>query len=228
VKVDPFGNLWFGTMRCDSSLPVGSLYSMTRKTFNSHPTGSVPPPPRTPSPSPTATHTHPPHPLQPSPPAKSRPPQPPPHPHPPPPLDIWISNGLGWSPDASQMYFTDSTPRTISAFDFAPDGPALANRRAFVTPPPGGEPDGLTVDAEGGVWSCMWDGARIERYDAAGGGVETVRVGVTRPTSCCFGGGDLTTLFVTSASIDVGGEDDGRVLVFERAGVGLPPNKFVL
>lgn len=109
-----------------------------------------------------------------------------------------ISNGLGWSPDDRTMYVTDSAVRTIWAFDFDIDTATLDNRRVFATDHDC-EPDGLTVDAEGGVWSAKWGGGRVVRYDPDGTVTASIEAPVSRPTSCMFGGAELDTLYVTSA-----------------------------
>ena len=64
-----------------------------------------------------------------------------------------------------------------------------------------GKPDGLTIDAEGFVWSAHWDGWCVTRYDPDGHVERVINLPVPRPTSCVFGGADLQTLFVTSARI---------------------------
>lgn len=111
-----------------------------------------------------------------------------------------MSNGLGFSPDDTRMYFTDTSRRTIYVYDFDPARGDIAHRRPFVELAEAqGRPDGLTVDAEGFVWVALWDGWTILRYDPDGR--VALRVPLpARPTSCCFGGADLRTLFVTSAS----------------------------
>jgi len=115
------------------------------------------------------------------------------------------SNGLGWSPDDRTMYFTDSMVRTIWAYEFDLKLGELGKRRIFAClPEHDGVPDGLAVDAQGFVWSAIWDGWRLMRF-APGGTVDReVRVPVQRPTSCAFGGSSLTTLYVTSARLDLG------------------------
>jgi len=124
---------------------------------------------------------------------------------------VTISNGLGWSPDISLMYYVDTPTRRIDVFDY--DG-ELANRRAFAEVD--GFPDGLCVDEEGGVWVAIWGGSRIERYDPDGSLVHEIAVPAENPTACCFGGHDGRSLFITTAA------PDGRVYVTD-AGVGGPP-----
>ena len=113
-----------------------------------------------------------------------------------------VSNGLGWSPDDARFYFVDSALGTVFAYDFDADAGTLANREAFLTfRPEEGRPDGLCVDSAGNVWVAMWDGWRVACYDPSGALVRTVDVPVPRPSSCCLGGADLKTLYITSASI---------------------------
>lgn len=113
-----------------------------------------------------------------------------------------VSNGLGWSPDNQRMYFTDSDRRTIYVYDFDLRSGSIANRRAFITLDAGdGRPDGLTVDEEGCLWVAIWDAWRVTRYAPDGREMQRIRMPVPRPTSCCFGGPNLQTLYVTSASV---------------------------
>lgn len=114
--------------------------------------------------------------------------------------EIVLSNGLGWSPDSHTMYFTDFGRRVIYAYDFDPDTGVIRGRRPFIEiPPEAGFPDGMTVDAEGCLWVAHWDGWRVNRYGPDGGARQTIRMPVQRPTSCAFGGPDLSVLYVTSA-----------------------------
>jgi len=111
-----------------------------------------------------------------------------------------ISNGLGWSPDGHRMYFVDSPTQRVDALDFDPATGTLGERRTFATiDPRDGMPDGLTVDAEGGVWVCLFGGGAIRRYDERGRLDAIVQLPVTNPTSATFGGAELRTLYITSA-----------------------------
>ena len=67
---------------------------------------------------------------------------------------VTVSNGFEWSPDGSRVYYNDTATFTISVFDYD-TAAGLTNRRMFAELPEGGRPDGLTVDAEGGVWTAV-------------------------------------------------------------------------
>ncbi|MBA3822535.1 MAG: SMP-30/gluconolactonase/LRE family protein [Ktedonobacterales bacterium] len=113
---------------------------------------------------------------------------------------FYVSNGLGWSPDNRTMYFTDSWQRIIFAYDFDAASGQISHRRPFILVPEGkGLPDGLAIDAEGYLWSACWGGGRIIRYAPDGQVEREIALPVSYPTSCAFGGPDLTTLYITSA-----------------------------
>jgi len=143
------------------------------------------------------------------------------------------SNGLGWSPDNRTMYFTDSIVRTIWAYEFDGASGALGPRRVFAQlSDQDGVPDGLTVDSEGFVWSAIWDGWRVIRYAPNGSIDREVRLPVQRPTSCMFGGPDLQTLYITSASSGLcpaslkAGPMAGAIFAVPTDVVGLPETPF--
>jgi sugar lactone lactonase YvrE len=130
---------------------------------------------------------------------------------------VTLSNGIGWSPDGSLMYYVDSPTHRIDVFDYDLGTGTIANRRPFVEIQHGdGIPDGLAVDDEGGVWLALWGGSCVRHYDGRGVLQEVVDVPATHVTACCFGGDDGRTLFITSA------EPDGRMFVAD-AGVSGPP-----
>ena len=113
-----------------------------------------------------------------------------------------VSNGIGFSPDDKRMYFADSGRRTVYVYDFDLERGEIAHRRPFVQLlEKEGVPDGLTVDAEGFVWVAAWDGWTLIRYDPEGRVALRLPLPVPRPTSCCFGGRDLRTLYITTASV---------------------------
>jgi len=122
-----------------------------------------------------------------------------------------ISNGMGWSPDNRVMYLTDSTPGMIYAYDYDLATGSITNRREFVNRSgQPGVPDGLTVDAEGFIWSAVWDGGCIERYDPDGKLERRINLPVQYPTSMAFGGQDLDELYITSALYEFPKEERHR------------------
>jgi sugar lactone lactonase YvrE len=120
---------------------------------------------------------------------------------------IRCANGIGWTADGHTMYFTDSMRRVIWAFDFDATTGAITHQRDFALIPPPAVPDGLAVDVEGCVWSALWDGSAIARFAPDGRQIARIPLPVPRPTSCAFGGTDMQTLFITSATIDLSPED---------------------
>jgi sugar lactone lactonase YvrE len=147
---------------------------------------------------------------------------------------VTISNGIGWSPDGSRMYYIDTPTRRVDVFDVDADAGTVTARRPFVelgddVP---GFPDGLTVDADGCVWVALWNGAAVHRFRPDGRPDRVVSVPTSRPTACTFGGPELRDLYVTTSR---DGLDDvtlarqplaGSVLVLPDAGVGLPAPAF--
>lgn len=147
---------------------------------------------------------------------------------------LHVPNGLGFSPDNTRLYLADSARRRVDVFDFDLATGAIASRRPFVTFAEGeGVPDGLTVDAEGGVWIALWDGWRVVRHRPDGSLDRVVHLPVPRPTSCCFGGADLATLYVTSARVRLSAAQlaeaplSGSVFALDPGGArGLPEHAF--
>ena len=116
--------------------------------------------------------------------------------------EIRIPNALCWSPDSSVMYFTDSYSHRIWAFDFDLDAGTFENKRVFAEiPEDEGVPDGATVDAEGFVWCAHMFGAKVSRLAPDGSVERTIALPVPQVTSCAFGGPDLATLYITTASL---------------------------
>ena len=117
-----------------------------------------------------------------------------------------ISNGLDWSPDDRLMYFVDSGLQRIDVFDYDPPTGAITGRRPFAEiPPESGTPDGMCVDAEGGLWVALWDGWAVRHYAPDGRLLETYDLPVSHVTSLTFGGDDLRDLYVTTAWMDATG-----------------------
>ena len=146
---------------------------------------------------------------------------------------IQLSNGMGWSPDDRTMYFIDSMPGEIYAYDFDAATGAIANRRVLVRiAEEHGLPDGMTVDAEGFLWVAQWNGARVVRYDPQGAIERVIETPVRRPTSCTLGGPDMTTLYITSGTMRMSAEElaseprAGHLFALETGIRGLPEPLF--
>ena len=116
--------------------------------------------------------------------------------------DIGISNTLAWSPDRRHFYFGDSPANTIWSYDYDCDTGTIQNEAVFFAGFDRGLPDGSTVDAEGYLWNCRYDGGCIVRISPEGKIDRVIEMPVRKVTTCTFGGADLKTLFVTTASVD--------------------------
>jgi sugar lactone lactonase YvrE len=143
--------------------------------------------------------------------------------------EVTISNGLEWSPDGSLAYYADTPTRRVDVFDHDPtSGPV--NRRPLVGLRDGvGNPDGLTVDAEGGIWVALYGGSAVHRYTPDGRLDEVVALPVRQVTACTFGGDDLGELYVTTSRENLGADaEPGAGALYRcRPGVsGLPVRPF--
>ena len=140
---------------------------------------------------------------------------------------INISNGLGFTPDQKNLYYTESLARKIYKFDYDADSGEISNQRIWKEIPPNeGVPDGLTVDAEGFVWSARWEGSAVYKYAPTGENVQKIEIPAQKVTSVTFGCENLQNLYVTTA-LDGGtketeGEGAGALFCIPNVGQGLP------
>jgi sugar lactone lactonase YvrE len=112
-----------------------------------------------------------------------------------------LANGLGFSPDVKTLYFTDSVTRTIYAYSYDAVNGRAHDRHVFAkVDGNSGLPDGLTVDAEGFVWSAEWYGSCVSRYDPDGKLERRIQVPAKQTSSLTFGGPELKDIFITSAA----------------------------
>jgi sugar lactone lactonase YvrE len=116
--------------------------------------------------------------------------------------DIGISNTLAWSPDRSRFYSGDSLANTIWAYDYDRATGTIENEVVFFKDFKRGLPDGSTVDCDGFLWNCRYGGGCVVRVAPDGKVDRIIEMPVKNITTCTFGGVDLKTLFVTTASAD--------------------------
>ncbi|MFI8770248.1 SMP-30/gluconolactonase/LRE family protein [Streptomyces sp. NPDC053792] len=140
---------------------------------------------------------------------------------------VTISNGLGWSPDGTRLYYADSPTGRVDVFAYDTETGALTDRRPFAVLDRG-VPDGLTVDSEGRVWVAVWGGGEVLAFEADGTLHARVEVPASHVTSCAFAGPGLDVLVVTTASVGLDEErlraepDAGRLFVCRPGATGLP------
>ncbi len=143
---------------------------------------------------------------------------------------ITISNGLGWSPDETTMYYVDTPQHVLEAFDFDFAAGTISGRRPVVSIEPGvGHPDGLTVDADGCIWVALWDGSVVRKYTPDGELAGVVDVPAARPTSCAFGGPEQDVLYITTARTDPGRlrrSNGGDIFAVSTGSRGFPSHPF--
>jgi sugar lactone lactonase YvrE len=127
--------------------------------------------------------------------------------------DVHTSNGLAWSPDRRTMYHSDTTARTIWAWDYDAASGTPSMRRVFVhmaDAPDDGGPDGANVDRDGFYWCAVYGAGALRRYDPAGRLEREVKLPIRYPTMPAFGGDDLDTLYVTSPNWALSEEERRR------------------
>jgi len=147
--------------------------------------------------------------------------------------DIVVSNGIAFSPDGRTLYFTDTRRHRSYAFDLDLDDGTITNRRLFADYSTTGErPDGACIDVDGCLWTAFFAGGRIVRYRPDGRIDRTIQLPVSNPTCVAFGGPDLKTLYVTSATKFLTPAQRaaeplaGSLLAVEGLGQGLPEHRF--
>ncbi len=145
-----------------------------------------------------------------------------------------ISNGMAWSADHKTLYYIDSPTYTVFSFDFEIRTGLLSNKNALIKVPESyGSPDGMCIDSENMLWVAHWGGHCIRRWNPHTGAIlETIEVDAPQVTSCCFGGKDLKTLYITTARSGLSPEElkefplSGGLFAYESNIKGTPINYF--
>lgn len=140
--------------------------------------------------------------------------------------DLGIVNTLLWSAAGEHVICGDTLDESLFIHDIA-DAGHLTRREPWAGPHPRGVPDGSAMDAEGYVWNARWGGHCLLRFAPDGCLDRIVELPVSHPTSCVFGGPDLSQLYVTSATPGEAPTDlDGAVLMADVDVAGLPCTRF--
>jgi D-xylono/L-arabinono-1,4-lactonase len=129
---------------------------------------------------------------------------------------LGVSNGLGFSPDLSIIYHTDTTKREINHYRYHRETGEMSDKQLFVLTPEGeGMPDGMTVDTEGYVWSARWDGGALFRYTPGGELDRSYPFPAKKVSSVTFAGPDYRDVYVTTAGgQNKAGEGEGAGALF--------------
>ena len=142
--------------------------------------------------------------------------------------EVMLTNGLGFSPDGSKLYHSDSRSELVRVYDVRARG-KLDTWRTFARFPRGGVPDGLKVAADGTVWVADARKGRVAVFQPDGFPLPDIVVPKPMVTSLCFGGPDLKDLYIVTGS-DGGPPNSGSIYKMrtEVAGLALSPARVVV
>lgn len=140
---------------------------------------------------------------------------------------IGISNTLAWSPDQKRFYFGDTLANAIWSYAYENSTGAIRRTKNHLASFPRGLPDGSTIDTDGFLWNCRWDGGCIVRVTPGGEVDRVVEMPTRNITNCTFGGKDLDLLYITTAaSPDKSDRLAGSLFAIKTNVRGLPENRF--
>lgn len=140
---------------------------------------------------------------------------------------LGISNTLAWSPDQKTFYFGDTLANTIWSYGYDNETGDIRKTSAHLASFGRGLPDGSTIDADGFIWNCRWDGGCIVRVAPSGEAERVIEMPTRNVTNCTFGGAGLDILYVTTAaSPDRGDRLAGSLFAMKTSVRGLPENRF--
>jgi len=141
---------------------------------------------------------------------------------------IQISNTFVWSPDKKRFYFGDTLTNTICVYDYDERTGSIGKPNPYFFGFARGLPDGSTIDEEGYVWNCRWDGSCVVRVAPNGQVDRVIEMPTRNITNCTFGGKDLNILYVTTAAslTDVGDRLAGSLFAIQTDVRGVPDGRF--
>jgi len=134
--------------------------------------------------------------------------------------DVSLTNGIGFSPDGSQMYHADTANNHVICHDVEEvDGQQRFVNRRGLAPNSKFFPDGLAVDEAGTIWVADYPNRSVVGISPDGSEVGRIEVPSTMVTSLCFGGSDLRDLYIVTANNT---EDPDRLGTIFRTRVEVP------
>lgn len=111
-----------------------------------------------------------------------------------------IPNGMGFTPDRERLYLTESEANSVYCYDYDRETGALSDRRTVLDlSEEDGVPDGMTVDADGDLWSARWNGGVVARYGPDGAERGRIEFPARKVSCVTFGGADYDDAYVTTA-----------------------------
>lgn len=148
--------------------------------------------------------------------------------------DVTISNGIVWTADHKTMYYIDTTPRVITAFDYDKATGNITNGRIVIKVPDNmGSPDGMAIDSEGQLWVAHWGYSAVVCWcPKTGEKISEISVPASQVTACAFGGDDFKTLYITTANHNLSEEQlrqqplAGGLFVAKTDVAGLPTYRY--
>ncbi len=117
--------------------------------------------------------------------------------------DLYITNGMAWNKTGDQFYMIDTLQHCVFAYDYDPATGLISSRKRYIEFPKTIYPDGMCTDSEDGFWIAFYGLGKVIHYDSAGNQIEEIVVPAPHTTSCCFGGENLQTLFITTSRRDL-------------------------
>lgn len=132
---------------------------------------------------------------------------------------VMLTNGLGFSPDGTRLYHSDSRSRLVRVYDVGVGG-TVGPWRSFAAFD--GVADGLKVAADGSVWVADARGGRVAVFEPDGSHRMNLKVPLPMVTSLCFGGDDLKDLYVVTGSEGGPGEHCGTIFKVRTEVAGQP------
>lgn len=144
--------------------------------------------------------------------------------------DLFVANGVAWSPDGGTLYFSDSRASIIWAADWDAAAGTITNRRVFATPTEAqGRPDGAAMDTDGCYWSAGVSAGCLNRFAPDGRIIEMIRLPVQAPTMATFGPDAAGVMFITShRRVAKPAPDDGSIVVLPVPYRGTPQMRFAM